>query len=127
MLAFGGLLLFGGRLGDVVGRRRVFGAGVTLFTLASLVGGAAPTDTVLSAARAAQSVGAAIAAPTALGILLATFAEGAPRNKALGLFSAHRPWHGQPRGFAPGHLQPPPLRSRRPTHLDRLHSQEPTF
>jgi MFS family permease len=66
----------------------VFGAGVALFTLASLVGGAAPNEAVLIAARAAQGVGAAIAAPSALGILLATFAEGAPRNKALGLFSA---------------------------------------
>ena len=87
-LAFGGLLLLGGRLSDVLGRRRVFSAGVTLFTLSSFVGGAAPTDAVLVAARATQGVGAAIAAPSALAILLATFAEGAPRNKALGLFSA---------------------------------------
>ena len=87
-LAFGGLLLLGGRLGDAFGRRRVFGAGVALFTLASLVGGAAPSEAVLVSARAAQGVGAAIAAPSALAILLATFAEGAPRNKALGLFSA---------------------------------------
>jgi len=87
-LAFGGLLLLGGRLGDAFGRRRVFGAGVALFTLSSLVGGAAPSEAVLVVARAAQGVGAAVAAPSALAILMATFAEGAPRNKALGLFSA---------------------------------------
>jgi len=84
-LAFGGLLLLGGRLGDAFGRRRVFGAGVALFTISSLVGGAAPSEAVLVAARAVQGSGAAIAAPSALAILLATFAEGAPRNKALGL------------------------------------------
>ncbi len=87
-LAFGGLLLLGGRLGDAFGRRRVFGAGVALFTVSSLVGGAAPSEAVLVVARAAQGVGAAVAAPCALAILMATFAEGAPRNSALGLFSA---------------------------------------
>ena len=87
-LAFGGLLLLGGRLGDAFGRRRAFGAGVALFTISSLVGGAAPSEAVLVAARAVQGAGAAVAAPCALAILMATFAEGAPRNKALGLFSA---------------------------------------
>lgn len=88
ILAFGGLLLLGGRLGDVLGRRRVFIAGVALFTLSSLIGGAASSDTVLITARAVQGIGAAIAAPSALAILLATFVEGRPRNKALGLFFA---------------------------------------
>lgn len=83
-LAFGGLLLLGGRLGDVLGRRRVFFAGVALFTLSSLVGGAAPSEDALVAARATQGAGAAIAAPSALAILLTTFAESAPRNRALG-------------------------------------------
>ncbi len=88
ILTFGGLLLLGGRLGDVLGRRRVFATGVSLFTVSSLVGGAASSDTVLVAARAIQGVGAAIAAPSALAILLATFAEGPARNRALGLFFA---------------------------------------
>ena len=87
-LAFGGLLLLGGRLGDAFGRRRAFGAGVALFTISSLAGGAASNEAVLVAARAVQGVGAAVAASCALAILLATFAEGAPRNRALGLFSA---------------------------------------
>ncbi|UJA21646.1 MFS transporter [Thermoleophilia bacterium SCSIO 60948] len=87
-LAFGGLLLLGGRLGDVLGRRRVFIAGVALFTISSLVGGVAPSEAILVAARATQGLGAAVAAPSALAILLATFPEGAPRNKALGLYSA---------------------------------------
>lgn len=87
-LAFGGLLLLGGRLGDAYGRRRIFATGVALFTVSSLVGGAAPSELVLVAARAVQGASAAIAAPSALAILLASFAEGAPRNRALGLFSA---------------------------------------
>lgn len=88
ILPFGGLLLLGGRLGDVFGRRRIFMFGVGLFTLASLVGGAAPGEAVLVAARVVQGVGGAIAAPSALAILLATFQEGPARNKALGLFFA---------------------------------------
>ncbi|MER6938071.1 MFS transporter, partial [Nocardioides sp. NPDC000441] len=68
-LAFGGLLLLGGRLGDVFGRRRVFVAGLSVFTLFSLAGGLAPTDDLLVIARALQGFGAAIAAPQVLTLL----------------------------------------------------------
>ncbi|HEX5503867.1 MAG TPA: MFS transporter, partial [Thermomicrobiales bacterium] len=88
LLPFGGLLLLGGRAGDVLGRRRVFGAGILLFTLASLLGGLAPAAGWLVAARAAQGVGAAFAAPSALAFIATTFAEGAARNRALALYSA---------------------------------------
>lgn len=87
-LAFGGLLLLGGRAGDVFGRRRMFLGGVALFTLASLVGGCSTDAAMLVIARAAQGVGAAAAAPSALALLVASFAEGAPRNRALGVFAA---------------------------------------
>src|ERR1700757_1823102 len=66
-LTFGGLLLLGGRAGDILGRRRMFIAGIVLFSLASLLGGFATTQAWLLAARAAQGVGAAVIAPTALG------------------------------------------------------------
>src|SRR5579884_1809242 len=65
-LAFGGLLLLGGRSGDLYGRRRMFIVGVTIFTVASLVGGLSPDSTMLIVARVAQGVGGAIASPTAL-------------------------------------------------------------
>ncbi|TMD80235.1 MAG: MFS transporter [Chloroflexi bacterium] len=87
-LAFGGLLLLGGRAGDLFGRRRVFVAGVILFTLGSLAGGFATTSSWLIAARVAQGVGGAIVAPTALSLVAVTFPEGAPRNRALGVYSA---------------------------------------
>src|SRR5438128_3626558 len=87
-LAFGGLLLLGGRAGDLFGRRRVFVAGVILFTLGSLAGGFATTSTWLIAARIAQGVGGAIVAPTALSLVAVTFPEGASRNRALGVYSA---------------------------------------
>lgn len=87
-LAFGGLLLLGGRAGDILGRRRVFVAGIALFTLASLLGGLAPSAGLLLAARAAQGVGAALAAPSALALITTNFAEGPERNRALSIFSA---------------------------------------
>jgi EmrB/QacA subfamily drug resistance transporter len=87
-LAFGGLILLGGRAGDRLGQRRVFIAGVALFTGASLVGGLSPTSGALLAARAVQGVGAAIAAPSVLGLIATTFAEGEDRNRALGAFNA---------------------------------------
>src|SRR3989454_10171619 len=87
-LAFGGLLLLGGRAGDLFGRRRVFVAGVIVFTLGSLAGGFATTSTWLIAARIAQGVGGAIVAPTALSLVAVTFPEGASRNRALGVYSA---------------------------------------
>lgn len=87
-LAFGGLMLLGGRAGDLFGRRRMFRAGVTFFTLASLLGGIAPNSAVLITARVLQGAGAAVAAPTALALIATTFAEGKPRNRAMGLYAA---------------------------------------
>lgn len=87
-LAFGGLLLLGGRAGDLFGRRRVFVVGVLLFTLGSLAGGFATTSGWLIAARVAQGIGGAIVAPTALALVAVTFPEGAPRNRALGVYAA---------------------------------------
>src|SRR5438105_14029606 len=81
-LTFGGLLLLGGRAGDILGRRRMFIAGIVLFSLASLLGGFATTQAWLLAARAAQGVGAAVIAPTALALITTTFPEGPPRNRA---------------------------------------------
>lgn len=87
-LTFGGLLLFGARLGDLLGRRRVFVAGLALFSTASLVGGLAQGATWLIAARAVQGIGAALAAPAVLALITSTFPEGRERNRALGLFTA---------------------------------------
>ena len=86
-IAFGGLLLLGGRLGDLFGRRRVFVAGILLFAAASLAGGLAPTAGWLVAARAVQGAGGAIIAPTALSLITDTFAEGDLRNRALGVYA----------------------------------------
>jgi EmrB/QacA subfamily drug resistance transporter/deazaflavin-dependent oxidoreductase (nitroreductase family) len=87
-IAFGGLLLFGGRTGDLFGRRRMFIIGALMFTAGSLAGGLATSSTFLIAARAAQGVGAAVLAPTALSLLAATFPQGADRNRAFGVYSA---------------------------------------
>src|SRR5260370_10181690 len=87
-LTFGGLLLLGGRVGDILGRRRVFIAGMILFSAASLAGGFATTQAWLLAARAAQGVGAAVIAPTALALITTTFPWGRPRNRAWGGYSA---------------------------------------
>ncbi|GLF97738.1 MFS transporter [Streptomyces yaizuensis] len=87
-LAFGGLLLLGGRAGDILGRRRVFLAGIALFALASLLGGLAQSPGHLLAARALQGAGAAVAAPTSLALISTTFAEGPARNRAFGTFAA---------------------------------------
>ncbi|MFI1107936.1 MULTISPECIES: MFS transporter [Streptomyces] len=86
-LAFGGLLLLGGRTGDILGRRKVFTAGIAVFTVASLLGGFATNDTWLLAARALQGVGAAFAAPSTLALLNTNF-EGEARTKALSIYSA---------------------------------------
>ena len=88
ILAFGGLLLLGGRAGDILGRRRMFISGVTLFTVASLLGGFAPDAGFLLASRALQGVGAAMAGPSMLALIVNTFEEGAPRIKALSIFTA---------------------------------------
>jgi EmrB/QacA subfamily drug resistance transporter len=88
VLAFGGLLLFGGRVGDLYGRLRVFRVGVVVFTIASLLDGLAPTGPLLIAARALQGVGAALAAPNALALIATNFPEGQARNKAMGVYGA---------------------------------------
>jgi EmrB/QacA subfamily drug resistance transporter len=87
-LTFGGLLLLGGRAGDILGRRRVFIAGIILFAGASLLGGFATTQAWLLGARALQGVGGAIVAPTALSLITTNFPEGRPRNRALGVYAA---------------------------------------
>jgi EmrB/QacA subfamily drug resistance transporter len=87
-LVFGGFLLLGGRMADLLGRRRVFTAGLILFAVASLLGGLSQNETQLIAARALQGLGAAILSPAALSILTTTFAEGAERNRALGVWGA---------------------------------------
>lgn len=87
-LTFGGLLLLGGRAGDILGRRRVFIAGVLLFGLASLLGGLAQNSGMLLAARALQGIGGAICSPTAFALIATNFKEGPERNRAFGVFSA---------------------------------------
>jgi EmrB/QacA subfamily drug resistance transporter len=87
-LAFGGLLLLGGRAGDLMGRRKVFIAGVALFTVASLLGGVATNAGMMIAARVLQGAGAAIASPTALSLVTTTFPAGAARNRAFGVYAA---------------------------------------
>jgi EmrB/QacA subfamily drug resistance transporter len=86
-LTFGGLLLLGGRLGDLFGRRRLFTAGIVLFTLASLAGGLSTTGAELLAARVVQGIGAAAAGPSAIALLNSTFTETKARVRALSLFA----------------------------------------
>jgi EmrB/QacA subfamily drug resistance transporter len=88
VLVFGGFLLLGGRMADLLGRRRVFMGGLVLFGLASLAGGLATSDTMLIAARAVQGLGGAILSPAALSIVTTTFEEGSDRNRALGIWGA---------------------------------------
>jgi EmrB/QacA subfamily drug resistance transporter len=87
-LTFGGFLLLGGRLADLLGCRRMFMIGLAVFSLASLGGGLAQSEAWLIAARAIQGLGAAIVSPAALSIITTTFAEGAERNRALGIWGA---------------------------------------
>ena len=87
-LVFGGFLLLGGRAGDLFGRRRLFLAGVAIFSFASLLNGLATSSTWLVAARALQGLGGALVSPAALSIITTTFAEGEDRTKALGVWSA---------------------------------------
>src|SRR5918998_1121040 len=88
VLTFGGFLLLGGRLADLLGRRRVFIAGLILVAVSSLAAGFAANEGQLIAARAAQGLGAAIISPAALSIVMTTFRDGAERNKALGAWGA---------------------------------------
>ncbi len=87
-LTFGGFLLLGGRLADLLGRRRVFMSGLVLFSLASLAGGLAASEGWLIAARSVQGLGAALVSPAALSILITTFTDDQERNRALGAWGA---------------------------------------
>jgi len=87
-LTFGGFLLLGGRIADLLGRRRLFIGGLSLFALASLFGGLATSETQLTIARAIQGLGAALIAPAALSMVTNMFSEGSERNKALGVWGA---------------------------------------
>ncbi|MBV9046631.1 MAG: MFS transporter [Solirubrobacterales bacterium] len=87
-VTFAGFMLLGGRAADLIGRRAVFVSGLVLFGVASLAGGLAQDQTTLIAARAVQGLGGAIVAPASLSILTATFEEGAPRNRAVGIWGA---------------------------------------
>jgi EmrB/QacA subfamily drug resistance transporter len=87
-VTFGGLLMLGGRAGDILGRRRMFSAGVLAFSLASLAGGLATTSWLLVTARVLQGAAAAVAAPAALSLIAVTFPEGKLRTRALGVYAA---------------------------------------
>ncbi len=87
-VTFGGLLLLGGRAGDILGRRRVFVFGLLLFSTASLLGGFATSQWWLLTARAVQGVGGAVIAPTALALIITNFPEGGERNRAFGVYAA---------------------------------------
>jgi len=88
VLAFGGLLLFGGRIGDLYGRLRVLRVGLVIFTVASLAGGLASAGELLIAARGVQGIGAALVAPNALALIASTFPAGRTRNKAMAAYGA---------------------------------------
>jgi EmrB/QacA subfamily drug resistance transporter len=87
-LTFGGLLLLGARAGDLLGRRQMFVLGISLFIVASMLGGLAQSETWLLTARAVQGIGAAIAAPSTLALLTVSFPEGSERTHAIALYSA---------------------------------------
>src|SRR3954447_11216658 len=87
-LAFGGFLLLGGRLGDLYGRRRTFILGLSIFAVASLLGGLAQSEALLLGARGLQGLGAAMASPAALALITTTFPAGPPRNRAFAVYAA---------------------------------------
>jgi EmrB/QacA subfamily drug resistance transporter len=87
-LAFGGLLLLGGRLGDLYGRRRVFMVGLVVFAVASLLGGFAQNEALLLGSRGLQGLGAALASPAALALIATTFPAGPARNRAFAVYAA---------------------------------------
>ncbi len=95
-LLFGGFLLLGGRVGDLIGRRRTFVLGVLVFSAASLAGGLAQEPVWLVAARAAQGLAAAFIAPSALSLLLVAFSEGRQRNGRWGSGERWRPRVARP-------------------------------
>src|SRR5205814_8045610 len=86
LLTYGGFLLLGGRLGDLYGHRRLFLAGITLFTLASLMCGLSTTQGMLVAARAVQGLGGAVASAVSLSLMMTLFTEPTERAKAMGIF-----------------------------------------
>ena len=88
VLVFGGFLLLGGRMADLLGRRRLFMVGLVVFALASLAGGLAQNEAQLIIARAVQGLGAALLSPAALSLVTVLFEEGAERNKAMGVWGA---------------------------------------
>jgi EmrB/QacA subfamily drug resistance transporter len=88
VLAFGGLLLFGGRVGDLFGRRRVVRIGLTVFTVASMFGGLGQNGAALIAASSLQGIGAALIAPNVLALIATTFSPGKPRNSAMAVYAA---------------------------------------
>src|SRR2546425_12483461 len=102
---FGGFLLLGGRLADRLGRRRLFMAGLLLFTVSSLLNGIAWSEASLIAFRCLQGLGAAMMSPAALSILTTTFEEGRERNRALGIWGAVAGSGGRVGAVAPGHLR----------------------
>ena len=87
-LTFGGLLLLGGRLGDLYGRRRMFAIGLIIFSIASLIGGIAESQFMILAGRALQGVGGALASPAALALITTTFPAGPQRNRAMAVYAA---------------------------------------
>src|SRR4029453_16569616 len=105
-ILFGGALLLGGRLADVLGRRRLFMAGVALFTLSSLLSGLAWSESSLIVARALQGLGGALIAPAALSIVVTTFREGRERNIALAVWGAASGTGGARRVLLRGPLPP---------------------
>jgi len=98
-LAFGGLLLAGGRAGDLFGRLRMFRVGIIVFALASAAGGFAPDETALLVARVAQGCGAALASPAALSLLATTFPAG-PGRAGTGQWASTARWPGSARWWA---------------------------
>src|SRR5260370_17638155 len=125
-LIFGGLLLLGGRVGDILGRRRVLIAGLVLFSAASLLGGVAPDKGWFLAARAAQGAGAALIAPAALALIITNFPQGPHRSRAASVYAAvsalaaavvlvapgllvtYPPWRWTPLVNPPPRTSPPP-------------------
>jgi MFS family permease len=132
-LTFGGFLLLGGRLADLLGRRRLFMIGLVVFSIASLLGGLAQSDVWLIAARALQGLGAALVSPAALSIVTNTFAEGAERNRALGVWGAVAGSGGAAGVLLGGVLTeylswewPAPCRSRPASRCSSTRSSTPT-
>ena len=118
-LVFGGLLLLGGRAGDLLGRRRMFVLGAALFTVASLAGGLADSATLLLVARVVQGIGAAAAGPSTLALIATTFTEPRERVRALALFSAMSSG-----GFGDLFGDPDEMQRRLAEFAEQMHGQQ---